>query len=121
MLVADDSARKRAKMTRKIFAAPKLYDPKTGGYFNGQKIILLLLVTPIITLPVRFRFYRQDPIYNQWHKENQKLKKEGLPKSQRPARPLSDPSYKQRVLDMLTACGQHHPQVKVNALVCDTQ
>jgi len=25
------------------------------------------------------------------------------------------------VLDMLTAFGQHHPQVKVNALVCDTQ
>ena len=49
VLVADDSARKRAKITRKIFAAHKLHDPKTGGYFNGQKIILLLLVTPIIT------------------------------------------------------------------------
>ena len=93
VLVADDSSRKRAKITRKIFAVHKLYDPKTGGYFNGQKIILLLLVTPMITLPVSFRFYRQDPIYSQWRKENQRLKKAGIPKSQRRARPPSDPNY----------------------------
>jgi hypothetical protein len=124
VLIADDSSRQRAKITRKIFAAHKLYDPKTGGYFNGQKIILLLLVTPIITLPVSFRFHRQDPIYSQWRKENQELKKAGVKKSQHPARPPSDPNYpgyKQLVLDMLSVFGQHHPQVKVNALVCDTQ
>ena len=124
VLVADDSSRKRAKITRKIFAAHKLYDPKTGGYFNGQKIILLLLVTPIITLPVSFRFYRQDPLYSQWRKENQRLKKAGVKKPQRPACPPLDPnypSYKQLVLDMLSALSQHHPKVRVNALVCDTQ
>jgi len=65
-------------------------------------------VTPIITLPVSFRFYRQDPLYSQWRKENQRLKKAGVKKSQRPARPpldLNYPSYKQLVLDMLSALG----------------
>ena len=58
-LVGDDSDRQRAKTTKRIFAAHKIFDKKTGGYFNGQTVILLYLVTPKISLPVGFRFWVQ--------------------------------------------------------------
>ena len=61
---------------------------------------------------------------SQWRKENQRLKNKGVKKSQRPVRPPYDPnypSYQQLVLEMLSAFGQHHPQIKVNALVADAQ
>jgi hypothetical protein len=124
VLVADDTGRQRAKVTRRILATHTIYDNQTGGYFNGQRIILLLLVTPLVTLLVGFRFYRQDPMPSQWRKENQRLKNKGVKKSQRPVRPPYDPnypSYQQLVLEMLSAFGQHHPQIKVNALVADAQ
>lgn len=123
-LVADDTNRNRAKVTRPIFAAHKIYDTKSSGYFNGQKIILLLLVTPLVTFPVGFRLYRPDPIQLQWRKENQRLQNQGVKKSERPTQPAYDPnypSYKQLVLEMLKAFCQHHSKIKVHALVADAQ
>jgi hypothetical protein len=123
-LVADDTNRKRAKVTRQIFAAHKIDDTNSRGYFNGPKIILLLLVTPLVTFPVDFRFYRPDPIPLQWRKDNQRLQKQGVKKSERPTQPAYDPnypSYKPLVLEMLQACCQPHSKIKVHALVADAQ
>ena len=46
VLVTDDSDHKRSKGTKRIFKTHKLKDKSSGGYVNGQTIMLLLLVTP---------------------------------------------------------------------------
>jgi precorrin-6B methylase 1 len=42
MLVVDDSKKKRAKSTKRIYRAHKMKDKKTGGYINGQSLMVLL-------------------------------------------------------------------------------
>ena len=60
-LVGDDSDRQRAKVTKRIFATSKIFDKKTGGWFHGQTVVLLFLVTAKVSLPVGFRFYQPRP------------------------------------------------------------
>ncbi|MFK5970932.1 MAG: hypothetical protein QM487_12545 [Candidatus Marithrix sp.] len=43
IIYTDD--RQRARVTKRIFATHKVFDKKTGGYFNGQTVVLLYLVT----------------------------------------------------------------------------
>ena len=73
-LVLDDSDRARSKSTTRIAHTHKQKDKKTGGYVMGQNVVLLLLVTPKITLPVGFAFYQPDPAKKAWAKENKRLK-----------------------------------------------
>ncbi|WP_221895208.1 hypothetical protein [Bathymodiolus japonicus methanotrophic gill symbiont] len=63
----------------------KVYKQKhkgSGGYVNGQTIVLLLLVTSSITVPVGFFFYMPDPALKQWDKEDKRLKKSGIAKKE---------------------------------------
>ncbi|RTZ66889.1 MAG: hypothetical protein DSZ29_02215 [Aquificaceae bacterium] len=69
-LVLDESDRARSKRTRFIHKAHKQKDKATGGYVNGQTIVLLLLVTETITFPVGFAFYMPDPVVSAWRKED---------------------------------------------------
>ena len=71
-LVLDDSDRARSKSTTRIAHTHKQKDKKTGGYVMGQNVVLLLLVTPKITLPVGFAFYQPDPEKQAWAKENKR-------------------------------------------------
>ena len=48
--VADDSDHRRAKRTKRIHAAHKVFDKKTGGYFNGQTLVFLALVSGRVTI-----------------------------------------------------------------------
>lgn len=77
ILVADDSDRKRAKVTKRIYKAHKIHDKSSGGCFNGQCVVFLLLVTEKVTIPVGFDFYMPDPVITQWNIEDKKLKKKG--------------------------------------------
>ncbi len=43
-LAVDDSDKKRCKVTKRIFKAHTLKDKTSGGYINGQSLVLLLLV-----------------------------------------------------------------------------
>jgi hypothetical protein len=52
VLILDDSDHRRAKTTSCIFGAHKIFDKKTGGYYNGQCLMFLLLVTKTVTLPI---------------------------------------------------------------------
>ena len=45
ILVNDDSDRRRAKKTKRIYGTHKVFDQKTGGYFNGQCLKFLMRVT----------------------------------------------------------------------------
>jgi hypothetical protein len=122
VLAADDSDHRRAKRTSKIHAAHKIFDKKTGGYFNGQCIVFLLLVTPLVTLPVGFRFYRPDPKQTAWRKEDERLRRMGKKKAARPAAPAPDPAYPGKaeiVLQLIETFRAAHPQVRVNAVLTD--
>lgn len=47
-LVGDDSDRQRAKITKRIFAASKIFDKKTGGWFNSTiKFFILTRWVPV--------------------------------------------------------------------------
>lgn len=92
-LVIDDTEKQRSKRTAEIAGAHKVKDKKTGGYFNGQELIFMVLVTDLLTVPVGFRWYRPDPALKAWRKENERLKRRGIPRDQRPARPAPNPDY----------------------------
>ena len=72
VLALDDTANQRSKKTSKIDKAHKVKDKKTGGYFNGQEVVFLLLITEKLTIPVGFKFYEPQPNMSQWRKENKK-------------------------------------------------
>jgi DDE superfamily endonuclease len=122
VLGGDDSAQQRAKRTTRIHRAHKVYDKKTGGYFNGQELVFLLLITPMVTLPVGFRFDCPDPKQVAWRREDQRLKALKVAKAERPPRPAPDqayPSKAQLLLELIAAFRQAHPQVRIKAVVAD--
>ncbi len=120
--VADDSDLRWAKRTKRIHAAHKIFDKKTGGYFNGQTVVLLVLVSGRVTIPVGFRFYRPDPAMVAWRKEDKRLRKAKVRKAERPACPERNPAYpgkEECVLSMLREFRHYHPHVKVKAVLAD--
>jgi len=121
-LVGDDSDRQRAKLTKRIFAAHKIFDKKTGGWFNGQSIVLLLLVTSKVTIPVGFKFYQPDPLVVEWRKTVKKLKEKDTDKSQFPAKPSHNPAYPTKLellLELLQEFASNHPNIRVKAILVD--
>ena len=122
VLVGDDSDRQRAKVTQRIFRAHKGFDKKTGGYFNGQTVVLLFLITPKVSLPVGFRFYQPDPAVKEWKKNEEKLKQQGVKKAERPPRPepkAAYPSQGQLLLALLEEFKFYHPGLVVKAILAD--
>ncbi len=86
-LIIDDSDRLRAKSTSKLFGIQKLKDKKTGGYANGQNIVMLLFVTDKMTFPVGFRFFIPDPAWVKWRNEDRNLRLKKVPARLRPKKP----------------------------------
>lgn len=122
VLTADDSDHRRAKRTPRIHAAHKIFDKKTGGYFNGQTLVFLVLVSRRVTLPVGFRFYCPDPAMVAWRKADGRLKKAKVRKAERPACPERNPAYPSKeecVLSMLREFRHGHPHVKIKAVLAD--
>ncbi|MCX6986704.1 MAG: transposase, partial [Chlamydiae bacterium] len=74
VLVIDDSDHQRSKNTTHIAHVHRIKDKKYEGYFNGQNLIFLLLVTDKITFPVGFSFYEPDPELHEWKNRDQELK-----------------------------------------------
>jgi hypothetical protein len=123
VLVVDDTEKKRAKTTTRIHRAHKLKDKKTGGYINGQSLIMLLLVTPVVTIPVGFGFHQTDPALSAWYKSEKKLKKEKVAKKDRPPKPEKNEAYpnKQEIaLHLMIEFKTYHPQIKIKAVLADT-
>ena len=122
VLVTDDSDHQRSKQTKRIFKTHKLKDKSSGGYVNGQTILLLLLVTPKVTLPLGFEFYQPDPEQKAWRKEDNRLKKQGVIKKDRPKPPDANPEYPgkpQLALQLMEQFSRRHPQVRVKSIVAD--
>ncbi|MBF0236692.1 MAG: transposase [SAR324 cluster bacterium] len=121
-LLIDDSDRQRSKSTKRIFATHKIKDKKTGGYFMGQTIIMLVLVTPSITIPVGYCFYQPDPEYTKWAKSDKQLITQGVPKNQRPKQPAKNPKYPSKAEMALTLLDEfelHFPQIRIQCILAD--
>lgn len=84
VLEVDDTENERSKNAKLIHGLGKVKDKKSGGYFKGQNIVFLVLVTDKITIPVGFKFYENDPNWLRWKKEDQRLRKNGVGKKYRP-------------------------------------
>ena len=118
----DDTDKRRSKSTKKIFQVHKIKDKPSGGYIMGQKIVFLVLITPIITIPAGFSFYMPDPVLSAWEKNDKKLKKQGVPKNLRPAKPDRDTNYptmQQIALNLLEQFKRAHPQVRIRCVFAD--
>ena len=98
VLVLDDSHIGRSKNTKKLHGLQKLKDKATGGYLNGQSLMLLLLVTDKVTIPVGFEFYQPDPAWLEWKKEDRRLRKLNIPKSKRPEEPQKGSAYPSKLV-----------------------
>jgi hypothetical protein len=120
-LVLDDSDKMRSKNTSKIHVH-KIKDKKTGGWFNGQEFIFLILVTGLVTIPVGFRFYTPDPALKAWRKLNKDQKKAGIAAKYRTKRPEPNPNYPSKqllALELLETFAKNHPGVQVQTVLAD--
>ena len=121
-LVLDEVDRPRCKSTKRIHKTYKLKDKKTGGYLNGQTIVLLLLVTSSITIPVGFVFYQPDPVLSEWKKKDGVLKNKGIPKKDRPSEPERNPLYPTKLelaIELLHDFAKNHGNIKVLVIMAD--
>ncbi len=122
-LVIDDSGKKRTKKTTRIPGAHKVKDKATGGYYNGQEVVFLVLVTDTVTIPVCFRFYQPDPAMTAWRKRNKDLKAQGVPVHRRPRKPIPDhdrfPTLQALALEMISDFTGAFPAVKIKGVLAD--
>ena len=121
-LVIDDTDNKRSKSAQTLAHLYKLHDKESGGYVWGQSLVFLVLVTPKISIPVGFAFYQPAPELSAWYKQDKALKKQGVPKQQRPSPPPANPLYPTKqvlALSLLAQFKTHHPDVKVNCITAD--
>jgi hypothetical protein len=122
VLVVDESDRARSKRTTRIHKAYKQKHKPSGGYVNGQTVVLLLLVSGSATCSVGAAFYMPDPALKAWDKEDKRLKAAGSAKADRPAKPARDAAYPtkaQIALGLLAGFRQAHGGVKVKAVLAD--
>lgn len=83
---------------------------------------MLLLVTSIVTVPVRFEFYMPDLELTAWNKLDKRLKEEGVPKGRCPSKLTKNEKYprKQKIgLRLLESFHHHHSQIKVKCVIAD--
>jgi DDE superfamily endonuclease len=121
-LVIDDTDNPRSKSAKALAHLYKLRDKESGGYVWGQSLVFLLLVTPKISIPVGFVFYQPAPKLSAWYKQEKALKKQGVPKQQRPPKPAPNPQYptkQQLALRLLEAFKTHHHDIRIHCIAAD--
>src|SRR2546425_7860250 len=121
-LVIDDTENARSKAAKKLAYLSKLRDKASGGYLWGHSLVFLFLVTPKISLPVGFVFYQPAPELSAWYKQEKALKKQGVPKQQRPPKPVPNPHYppkEQLALRLLETFKAQHPHIRVHCIMAD--
>ncbi len=79
-------------------------------------------MTPKISIPVGFVFSQPAPELSAWYKREKALKKQGVPKQQRPPKPVPNPHYppkEQRALRLLETFKAQHPHIRVHCIMAD--
>src|ERR1700704_355161 len=121
-LIIDDTDNPRSKSAKALAYLYKLRDKESGGSLWGQSLVFLVLVTPKISIPVGFIFSQPAPERSAWYKREKALKKQGVPKQQRPPKPAPNPQYppkEQLALGLLEAFKAHHPHIRVHGIAAD--
>ena len=121
-LIIDDTNRMRSKSTSKISMVFRLFDKKTNGFFMGQNIVFLLLVTDKITIPVGFQFYQDDPKKTEWNKLDKEQREAHVPKSKRIPPPAYDPNFPTKIeiaLGLLDKFKSEYPEIKIESISAD--
>jgi hypothetical protein len=121
-LAIDDTDNKRSKSAHTLAHLYKLHDKESGGYVWGQSLVFLVLVTPKISIPVGFAFYQPAPELSIWYKKDKALKRQGVPKKQRPSQPPANPLYPTKqalALYLLAQFKTQHPDFQVNCITAD--
>ncbi len=121
-LVIDDTDNPRSKSAKALAYLYKLRDKESGGYLWGQSLVLLVLVTPKISMPVGFGFSQPAPELSAWYKQAKGLKKQGVPPQQRPPKPAPNAQYptkQQLALRLLAAFKAQHPSIRVHCIAAD--
>ena len=121
-LVIDDTDNQRSKSAKALAHLYKLRDKESGGYIWGQSLVFLVLVTPKISIPVGFVFSQPAPELSAWYKREKALKKQGVPKQQRPPKPVPNPHYppkEQLALRLLETFKAQHPPIRVHCIMAD--
>jgi len=122
VIAIDESDRARSKRTKRIHHVHKQKHKASGGYVNGQTVVLLLLVTESVSFPVGFAFYMPDPVLTKWNKEDKCLKKSGVAKKDRPDKPQRNPLYPTKIqiaLQLLREFKKNHENIKITAILAD--
>jgi hypothetical protein len=122
VLVLDESDRARSKRTKRIHKVHKQKHKASGGYVNGQTVVLLLLVTQSVTIPVGFAFYMPDPVLTAWNREDKRLRKQRVAKKDRPVMPKRNslyPTKMQLALRLLKEFKDAYGNIKVKAVLAD--
>ncbi|BBI17820.1 Uncharacterized protein NCS13_1_1625 [Neochlamydia sp. S13] len=120
VLIIDDKDHSRSKNAEKLPHLHKIRDKKTRGYFCGQNIVFLQLVTKKFCIPVSFAFYSPDPVPTKWQQEVRKLKRLGISKKDRPKepkRPLEYPKKYTLALQLLRNFACEFPAFKVTCVL----
>lgn len=123
VLVVDDTDSERSKNTTKIANVHKIRDKKRAGFFSGQNIIFLLLVSDTLTISVGFRFYEPDPAISAWRKEDKRLRQLGVSKKHRPRMPERNPAYPTKIslaVNMMRSFASDFNTIKIKATIADT-
>lgn len=119
VLVIDDSDHQRSKNTTNIAHVHRIKDKKYEGYFNGQNLIFLLLVTDRITFPVGFAFYEPDPALKEWKDKNKELKTNNRELLKQPVKNAKYPSKLDIALDLLKDFFKNYPSLKIRCILAD--
>ena len=122
VLVIDDTDIERSKNTTEIAKVHKIRDKKHAGFFNGQNIVFLLLVSGSLTIPVGFRFYQPDPNITAWRREDKRLRQKGVSKKYRTAKPERDDNYPTKIslaVDLLKNFKVQFDCIKIRATIAD--
>src|SRR5439155_21622254 len=90
-LVIDETDNQHSKAAKALAHLYKLREKESGGSLSGQRLVFLVLVTPKISIPVGFGFDQPAPELSAWDKKEKALKKQGIPKNQRPPKPAPTP------------------------------
>jgi len=122
LLALDGTDNHRSKNTKRIGKAHKIKDKTTGGFINGQALTILVLITNKVTIPVGFEFYEPDPDYVSWKNNDKQLKKQGVPKKERPKQPQKKENYKSTIevaISTLETFKNQFPNITVKAILAD--
>jgi hypothetical protein len=123
-LVIDDTDHPRSTSARARAHLYNLREKESGGYRWGQSLVLLVWVTPTISIPVGLVLYQPTPALSAWSKKEKALKKPGVPQKQRPPKPVSNPQYPptaQLALRLLEACKAHHAHIRGHGIMADAR